>query len=92
MNVVLIGDHGMSTVDPGEPIRLREYLDPDDVEQALGQGAFVSIYAKPGRVEYVSIRKQKTRNDILFVFLLDSKVKPPNRERSGCSARLNSTL
>ncbi|KAK3911036.1 Glycerophosphocholine cholinephosphodiesterase ENPP6 [Frankliniella fusca] len=53
-NVILIGDHGMVTVDPGEPIRLREHLSPDDdVEQALGQGAFVSIYAKPGRVEYI---------------------------------------
>lgn len=55
MNVILIGDHGIATVDPGDPIRLRDYLDPEqDVEQALGQGAFVSIYAKPGRVEYVS--------------------------------------
>lgn len=53
-NVILIGDHGMVTVDPGEPIKLRELLDADaDVEQALGQGAFVSIYAKPGRVEYI---------------------------------------
>lgn len=56
VNVVLIGDHGMSTVDPGEPIRLRDHLDPEDVEQALGQGAFVSIYAKPGRVEYIYSR------------------------------------
>lgn len=62
MNVILIGDHGIVTVDPGEPIRLREYLDPEqDVEQALGQGAFVSIYAKAGRVEYVSTERVCTK-------------------------------
>lgn len=55
VNVIVLGDHGMATVNPDDdpPIKLRDYLNPDDVEQAMGQGAFVSVYAKPGRVEYI---------------------------------------
>lgn len=58
VNVVIVSDHGMLTVngdDEEKVIEIEEYLDFNDVEMFLGGGAIAMIMAEEGREEEVRI-------------------------------------
>jgi predicted AlkP superfamily pyrophosphatase or phosphodiesterase len=48
VNLILVSDHGMARVDPGNVIFLDEYFDPGQAEAVVWNGTMTSVFPKPG--------------------------------------------
>nr|AQQ74967.1 hypothetical protein [uncultured bacterium] len=48
VNIIIVSDHGMARIDPGQVMSLDEYFDPKQAEAVVWNGCSVNIFPKPG--------------------------------------------
>ena len=48
VNLILVSDHGMARVDPGQEVMLDDYFDASQAETVVWNGAMTHIFFKPG--------------------------------------------
>lgn len=53
VNLILVSDHGMARVDPGQVVLLDDYFDISQAETVVWNGAMAHIFTKPGMEQAV---------------------------------------
>jgi|GEM_PF-6662 len=53
VNIIIVSDHGMSSVDPTKVIDLLKYIKAQDLQAMTDHGAVMAIYPKPGKMAAV---------------------------------------
>ncbi|HEY8459822.1 MAG TPA: ectonucleotide pyrophosphatase/phosphodiesterase [Blastocatellia bacterium] len=53
VNIIIVSDHGMSRIDPGQAALLDDYFDPKQAETIVWSGALAHIFPKPGQEQAI---------------------------------------
>jgi predicted AlkP superfamily pyrophosphatase or phosphodiesterase len=48
VNIIIVSDHGMARIDPGQVVLIDDYFDPKQAETVVWNGALANIFARPG--------------------------------------------
>jgi len=60
VNIIIVSDHGMARIEPGQVVLLDDYLDPKQAEAVVWNGASVNIFPKSGAEQavYLSLKSK----------------------------------
>src|SRR5687767_3801248 len=48
VNIIIVSDHGMARIDPGQVVFLDDYFDPKQAEAVIWNGCSANIFPRPG--------------------------------------------
>jgi predicted AlkP superfamily pyrophosphatase or phosphodiesterase len=85
VNLILVSDHGMASVDPRNVIVLDDYLDLSLAKQIAWNGAMVQIFPQPGQAEMIYNTLKAKAPPQLAVY---RKTEMPARFHYGTSPRI----
>jgi predicted AlkP superfamily pyrophosphatase or phosphodiesterase len=62
VNLIIVSDHGMATVNQSNVVNLEDYFTLDDAEKILWTGEIVQIFPKTGNLEAIAARLKTVKN------------------------------
>lgn len=62
VNLIIVSDHGMATVNQSNIINLEDYFALEDAERILWTGEIVQIFPKAGRLESIAAKLKPIKN------------------------------
>ncbi|MCY7346251.1 MAG: ectonucleotide pyrophosphatase/phosphodiesterase [Pyrinomonadaceae bacterium] len=62
VNLIIVSDHGMATVNQSNIVNLENYFALSDTERILWTGEIVQIFPKPGNLEQIAAKLETVKN------------------------------
>ena len=62
VNLIIVSDHGMATVNQSNVVNLEDYFNLKDAEKILWTGEIVQIFPKTGNLEIISAKLKTVKN------------------------------